>query len=291
MGTEPAMEILDSHLHLWRLPRSAEDNPYSWITEDLGALYQDFTPQHAAAELTAAGVTGAVLVQADDTAADTDAMLDVCARHDWALGVVGWVDLADPTRAAEQTERFAQDPYARGVRQLIHTDPDPGVLDRADTRTTLAGLARHGLSFDVPDAFPRHLGQVADLAAALPELRIVVDHLGKPPLRLPTDSAEYRHWAEQLGALGQYSNVTAKVSGLRIPGARYERSVLAPAFELALQTFGADRLMYGGDWPMTVPAGGYRPTLSVLHELIGTLSQTEQSDIWAGTARRVYRLP
>ena len=83
---------IDAHLHLWN--RSVSE--YAWITPSLGPLFADFGPDRAHAELEAAGIDAAVLVQAEDSPADTRFMLDVASEHDWVAGVVGWVPLDDP---------------------------------------------------------------------------------------------------------------------------------------------------------------------------------------------------
>ena len=111
--------VIDAHLHLWDLQRSA----YSWITPELGPLHTDITAERAEAELRAVGVAQAVLVQAEDSVTDTEFLLETAARCDWVAGVVGWVQLDDPDAAAAQLERFGADPAFRGVRHLVHDDP------------------------------------------------------------------------------------------------------------------------------------------------------------------------
>jgi L-fuconolactonase len=153
-------------------------------------------------------------------------------------------------------------------------------------RESLRAVAAHGLAFDVPDAWPRHLGATADLARELPTLTLVVDHLGKPPRGTPDLPA----WEKALRAVAASPNAVAKVSGLQTAGQPFTVDALRPVLDVALDAFGADRLMYGGDWPMTVPAGGYRPHFDVVSRLLGELSPDEQTAIMSGTARRVYRL-
>lgn len=285
------MRVLDSHLHLWRLPISPQDSPYAWITPALGPLHRDVTAQEAEGELDAAGVGAVVLVQADDTVADTESMLQVCDRHDWAAATVGWVPLDTPEQASRLLDRWQQHRAFRGVRHLVHDDPRTDFLELPTVRRSLQAVSDRGLTLDVPDAFPAHLWQVVAIARDLPDLVVVLDHLGKPPLASGVKSTDFAAWAAQLRALAAEPRAVAKVSGLRIPGARYDVATLTPALDIALEAFGADRLMYGGDWPMTLPAGGYGPTLEVLQEWAAPLSPGEQAAIWHGTAERVYRLP
>jgi L-fuconolactonase len=275
--------VIDAHLHLWDLQRSA----YSWITPEHGPLHTTITPDRAAGELAAVGVERAVLVQAEDSVTDTEFMLDVAAGHDWVAGVVGWVQLDDPAVAAAQLDRFAADPAFCGVRHLVHDDPRDDFLALPGVRTSLRMLAARGLPYDVPDAWPRHLAAVADLAADIPELTVVVDHLGKPPHARP----DFGEWRGVLTRVAAHPNTVAKVSGLQVPGEPFTVERLRPAWDAALELFGPDRLMWGSDWPMTLLTAGYAGTWEVMSALVDELVPNEQAKILVETAERVYRLP
>jgi L-fuconolactonase len=271
---------VDAHLHIWDLARSE----YAWITPDLGPLHATFTPEQAGAELAAAGVEAAVLVQAEDSERDTELMLAAARRHPWVAGVVGWVRLDDPAVADQQLERLGD--RLCGIRHLVHDDPRDDYLELAGVRASLRRLAARGLAFDVPDAWPRHLAATAELAAAIPDLRIVVDHLGKPPF----GGEDWDRWRAALGAVAERPNTTAKVSGLQVPGRPFTADAVRPAWEAALERFGPDRLMWGSDWPLTELTGGYGHAWRVMSSLIAELSPPEQERIRSGTARSVYRL-
>lgn len=274
---------VDSHLHLWQLA----PEQYSWLTPEHGLLHNTFTAGQAQKALFGAGVGQAILVQADDTAADTEAMLLAAAAHDWIVGVVGWLPLEDPAAAAAVLDSWADQPALCGVRTLVHDDPRADVLALPAVRESLALVAKAGLPFDVPDAFPRHLGQVAQLAGELPELTLVLDHLGKPP-RGGT-SEQMAAWERQLRAVAARPNTVAKLSGLHCAGVEYSAPALGRVWDIALDAFGPQRLMFGGDWPVSLLGGSYRRTFDVAAELIGTLSPAEAHAIWAVTSRRTYK--
>ena len=277
-----ASSPIDAHLHVWDLTV----NRYSWLGPQHGPLYRTFSPDEARQELAGSGVGSAILVQAEDSVAEAEFMLDIADRSDWVAGVVGWVPLEEPDAAAETLERFLAHPRFCGVRQLVHDDPRPDVLDLPPVRASLRHLAAAGVPLDVPDAWPRHLAQAGRLADEVPDLVVVVDHLAKPPRGLP----ELGEWRAQMSEVARRPTTVAKVSGLRRAGQPYTVEALRPVWETALELFGPDRLMFGSDWPMTVPDGGYGPTYEVLRALIGELSPAEQQDVLGGTARRVYRL-
>ena len=274
--------IVDAHLHLWDLERSE----YSWLTPELGPLYATYEPAQAHAELAAAGVDRAVLVQAEDSERDTDLMLEAAERQDWIAGVVGWIRLDDPPAAEEQLDRRLEHPLFRGVRHLVHDDARDDFLALTTVRRSLRLLADRAVPFDVPDAWPRHLAATAELAGAIEDLRIVVDHLGKPPF----GGEEWESWRAALRAVAAHPNTVAKVSGLQVPGRPFTIDAVRPAWEVAVEAFGPSRLLWGSDWPLTVLTGGYGHAWAVMSALIAELSPDEQEAVRSGNAMSVYSL-
>jgi L-fuconolactonase len=277
-----AVPRVDAHLHVWQRAKSE----YAWLLPG-DELYADFPPDAAEAALSEAGFSSAVLVQADDTASDTRYLLDVAGWNEWVAGVVGWVPLADPEAAAAELDRLSAYPVFRGVRQLIHVNPDPQFLERPTVRASLAAVAQHGLSLDVPDAWPGHLHAVPALAAAIPDLTIVLDHLGRPPVI----ADEVDVWRSALAEIASRPNVVVKFSGLAAPSSLPPGWSLADLWNVALDAFGASRVMYGGDWPISTKAGKYLAVWNGIEPLVSELSPDEQADVLCGTASRAYRLP
>lgn len=273
-----AVPRIDAHLHLWDLTSGG----YGWLRPEHGDLHANFSPEDVAPSLAAAGVDGAVLVQADDTAADTAYLLDVASRHPWVVGVVGWVQLDDPTRAAAELDGLASFDVLRGIRHLVHDDPRPDFLDLASVRESLRLVAARGLAFDVPDAWPGHLEQIPSLAAELDELTIVIDHLGKPP----RDEAARNAWRSALADAAARPNTIAKFSGLTDATAVYSAEGLGRLWNDALELFGPSRMMWGSDWP--VSGRTYARIVDPLMELISTLSPDERDAILGRTAAGVY---
>lgn len=268
--------MIDAHLHLWSLA----SGDYAWNTPALGPVHASFGPDDASAALASGDVTGAVLVQAADTDRDTLELLRVArssaAADAWALGVVAWVPLESPGEAERRLDgwRLLGEPIV-GIRQLIHDDPRDDVLDRAPVRETLRLLAAHRLPLDVPDAWPRLWPALTRVADAMPSLRIVVDHLGKP--ESPTPS-----WRAAVADLARRPNVFAKISGL----GQHTRE----AADVALEAFGADRLMWGGDWPVSLTAGTYADTAARGRAVLAALASDEREALESGTASRVYHV-
>ncbi|GAA1432757.1 amidohydrolase family protein [Microlunatus lacustris] len=278
--------IIDAHQHVWDLDRVA----YPWLGPQHGPIFRTVTEDELLPRLRAHGIDAVVLVQAADDDADTALMLDTAAAHPEVVAVVGYVPLADPDATAARLPALAADPLVVGIRNLVHDRPDADFLLRPEVRESLGLVAGAGLAFDVVGVLPRHLEHVPVLAAEHPGLRLVVDHLAAPPLGGP--AAELARWRMLLARAAQAPNVFAKVSGLYPDGGLTDRSVdlLRPVVEHAVEVFGPDRLMYGGDWPVSVLAGGYTAVWESLHPLVAQLGTDASAAVLGGTAARVYRI-
>ena len=227
-----------------------------------------------------------VLVQTVDTLDDTDSMLDVADRYPFVRGVVGWVPLDDPG-AAEEALDVRAGRRLRGIRHLIHQEPDPDWLVRVDVQPGLDLLARRGLAFDVVAVFPDHLRLVPEVADRHPDLTIVIDHLAKPPFR----SDGWARWIAELRDAAARPNVTAKLSGLdTAAGPGWTDAELRPAIDAAIEAFGPDRLMFGSDWPVCTLVSRYGDLVSAAERVVAALSPTERAAVMGGTAARVYGL-
>lgn len=279
--------IIDAHQHFW----SPQEVSYPWLTDEIATVNRRFGPDHLAPLLGAAGVQGTVLVQSADHRADTDAMLAIAAEFPAIVGVVAWVPLEDAEAAERHWVELSTDPVVVGVRNLIHDQPDPDHILRPEVLAGLRVLERVDASFDLVTSRLEHLAHLPRLSAEFPGLRIVLDHLGKPPFG--QDEQAWRSWEQLLACAAENPMVTAKVSGLypAAPGdGGWGVDDIRPAFDHAMSCFGPDRLMWGGDWPISVLFGGYEKTWTVTEQLLAPTSPGERAALLGGTAARVYRL-
>ena len=170
--------IIDTHQHLWNLDRVA----YPWLVPAFGPIARTFEPAELEPQLAPAGVTHTVLVQSANSYADTEYMFEMAAAYPWISGVVGWVPLLFPDVAGRAIERFKKNPLFRGVRHLIHNEADPKWLLQAEVIEGLKLLADAGLTFDVVATLPEHMECIPVICEKVPNLKMVIDHLGQPPI-------------------------------------------------------------------------------------------------------------
>jgi L-fuconolactonase len=276
--------IIDAHQHVWDLDRS----PYPWLGPQVPAWNRTFTFEEVRPQLARNGVAATVLVQSDDHDGDTELMLEVAAHHPEVVAVVAYVPLDRPEQAARRLEELQRDDRVVGVRNLIHDRPDPDWILRPEVDEGLSVLEAAGATFDYVAVLPRHLEHVPTLVERHPDLRIVIDHLSKPPIGAP----DVEPWWSLIAAAAEGPLVHAKVSGL-YPGeapATWTADAVRPFVDRALEVFGPERLMYGGDWPISVTAGGYDRVIAGLADVLAGLAEDEQEQLWSGTARRFYRI-
>ena len=275
--------VIDAHLHLW----NAERLRYEWLQRpENAAINRTFGFEDFRSRAMAAGVDRAVLVQADDSAADTEAMFEVAAAHPEIVGVVAWVPLDRPDEAAARLDQLQRRPGFAGIRTLIHDQADPDWLLRPEVGDGLALLERRGVPFDVISVLPRHLSHVPVLSERYPALRMVLDHLSHPPL----GGADTSEWRALITAAARNPLVFAKVSGLYPPGSSWTAADLRHVVEFAVELFGPDRLMFGSDWPVAELGGGYAKVAAGLFTLIGQLHPAGRDAVLGGTATRFYAL-
>lgn len=276
------MNLIDAHQHFWNLEKVA----YPWLKPEHGVLNRTFTPEELEPQLLAAGISGTVLVQAANGFEDTRSMLEQAQKHDWIKAVVGWIPLTEPEIATRALEIFGVHPKFKGVRHLIHDEPDADYLLKPEVLATLEILAERGFTFDVVSVLPRHLELVTVVAAKIPKLKMVVDHLSKPPIK----TGGWQPWADLLKAAGQFENVYAKISGLNTAAdwENWNASHLEPYVDFAFQCFGAERLMFGSDYPVAILAGDYAQVWQETNVLLEKLAPDQKTQILGGTAASFY---
>lgn len=273
---------VDAHQHFWNLERG----DYPWLGPDMGPIFRTFEAPELEPQIREAGIDRTVLVQAMNSYEDTAYMLDVASRYDWVGAVVGWVPLMDPEATGRRLETYMKHPKFKGVRHLIHNEADPDWVVKDRVIEGLKVLAALGCPFDVVAVYPNHLRHVPTLATRVPGLRMVIDHLAKPPI----SESRMEPWASELARAAAYPQVYAKVSGLNTAAnwATWSAADLRPYVDFAADKFGPDRLMFGSDWPVANLAGDYakvwRQTLAVLKGW----SAPDRDAVLGKTAARFY---
>ncbi len=272
--------ILDSHQHFW----SYDPPLYGWIEESMQALWRDYLPRDLEADMRANGVGATIAVQARQDDDETRWLLKLARTTPFVKGVVGWTDL-QAEDVERRLERLADDPAIVGLRHVVQAEP-AGFLDRPSFRRGIAAMGRYDLVYDIL-IYARQLPEAVRFAAAFPNQRFVLDHVGKPDIR----GGDLRQWRTDLHELAALPHVWCKLSGLvtEADWHNWSPAQLRPYIDTALDAFGPSRLMFGSDWPVCTVAATYGRVVAVVRDAIAEYSGDEQRGILHETAEAVYQ--
>ena len=283
----PPGPIVDSHVHLWDPTRFRM--PWLDGNERIGKPFglAEFREHSAGIE-----VEGIVYLQVEVTPPyallEAQWVADQPAGGPPIVGIVPWAPLEDGDRARSFLDAMvAIDPRIKGVRRLYQSEPDLDFCIRPDFIRGVQILPEYSLSFDL-GVFNQHLKNTIALIRACPDVSFVLDHIGKPDIK----GGMVQPWRDEIRELASFPNVVCKVSGMVTeadPDA-WTTAELRPYVEHVLESFGEDRVRFGGDWPVVLMASPYRRWVETLDEITAGLSDAAKRKLWNANARRFYRL-
>ncbi len=272
---------IDAHQHFWLL----KDRAGAWPPSDLAEIHRDFLPAQLAPLLQQHGVDATVLVQSLPSVADTLFLLDLAQHQPFIQAVVGWVDLKSAD-AARQIDMLAAYPKLKGLRPMLQDLPDDLWISDPALAPAIAAMQRHHLSFDAL-VLPRHLPALLSFARHYPELPIVIDHAAKPRIA----SGELAPWREHMSQLARLPHVYCKLSGLATEAAPdWQENDLKPYVDHLLDAFGAQRVIWGSDWPVLNLAADYGRWMTTSESLLAHLDEPSKRQIFGLNAQKFYRL-
>lgn len=279
--------MIDAHHHFW----DPERRKYPWMGDEVAAIRRRFGPDELIRDLDANGIARTVLVQTVSDLAETREFLETAATTDFVAGVVGWVDLTDPS-VGDTLADLRQRPhghYLVGIRHQAQDEPDPRWLLRDDVMRGIAAVGNAGLVYDLL-VRTRELPAALRLVRMLPDVTFVIDHIGKPRISAGPRDME---WERAMAPFSECANVSCKLSGM-VTEANWESWTwedLAPYIRRVMDWFGPDRCMFGSDWPVCLLAAGYARVLIAVFEALTDLTSAETDTVFGATARRIYGLP
>lgn len=273
---------IDAHQHFW-LYSPVRDQ---WINNDMAILQGDFMPEHLQPILEHYDFQGTVVVQSDQSLAENLFQLENAEKHPFIKAVVGWVDMQAPDLEA-QLQAYQQYPKLKGFRSMLQSDPDRSLMLRPDFQAGIAKLQTYGYTFDVL-VLPDQLKYAEALVAAFPEQRFVLNHLGKPNIKL----RQFEDWVADIKALAAHENVYCKVSGMVTEAdlTRWKFEDFKPYIDTIFECFGMERVMYGSDWPVCRLAATFGEVMEILENYTANFTNAERALFWAKNAIRFYNI-
>jgi L-fuconolactonase len=276
-------DMIDAHHHLWNY----STQEYPWIPEG-SALAQSYGLAELHEVTARSGVTGTVVVQARQSIEETRWLLSLAAKSPVIRGVVGWLPLIEET-IAEQLDQWQHEEALKGLRHVLQEEPDE-YFARADFHRGLAALAQTHLRYDLL-IFERQIPAALAMIDQHPQLPIIIDHIAKPEIHNGRISETWRAGMRELSQRDQVIGV--KISGMATE-VRDETlcfDTLRAYFDETLEIFGAQRIMLGSDWPVSLlRLESYPQWIHLLRSFINRLSEADQQLILTDNAIRCYGL-
>jgi L-fuconolactonase len=282
----PSTPVIDTHVHLWD-PQLIR---YAWL-EDNALLNRAYLLDDYRAATSSVPVESMVFVQCevDFAAFEAEALwIAELARGEPRIkGLVAWAPLEKGRAASADLERLSKHSILRGIRRIIQFEPDLDFCLRPDFIQGVRTLSDFGLSFDICIDH-RHMANILKFAERVPDVPMVLDHIGKPLI----SKNVMRPWADQMRELARFPHVWCKISGVATEAdhSNWTDDQLRRYIDVAIDAFGFDRIMFGGDWPVSTQAIEYKRWIELLDAVLSGVGEAEKRNFWRDNATRFYRL-
>jgi len=278
--------IVDSHVHLWN-PAQLR---YSWL-DGLPALNRTFLPADFAAASVNANVSKIIFIECGceptQNLGEMNWISDLAKNESRIKGIVAHTDLEKGEASRADLEKLAANPLVKGIRRNLQGERNADFCLRPEFITGVKLLAEFGFTFDL---CIRHdqLRAAAELVCRVTQVNFVLNHFGKPDVR----GKKTEPWAADLKSLAASPNVVCKISGLATEAdwKNWQPADLKIYFDRALECFGFNRVLFGGDWPVATLATSYKRWLETVRELFSFASVTDQIKLFQTNAERIYRV-
>jgi L-fuconolactonase len=276
------MQRIDAHIHFWKFDPVRD----RWISEKMAAIRADFLPLQLGPLLENHDIGGAIAIQADPSAAETDFLVTLAHEYKFIKAVVGWVDFSSED-IEERLQSYAESGLVKGFRHIIQAVDSAVLMSKNSFLRGIRALKRNDFSYDL--LISRFQIRDAErLCGLFPDQRFVVDHLGKPDIK----SHEIKKWRDDMKVISRLPNVHCKISGMvtEADWNHWKPGDLTPYLDTIFEAFGTDRIMYGSDWPVCLLASSYAGVFDNVSRYLSSLTNTEQEQILGLNAMKFYRI-
>jgi len=276
------MQRIDSHQHFWQYNPSE----HVWMNDSMLSLKKDFYPSDLEPLLQEINFNGCIAVQARQSMEETNWLLNLADNNNFIKGVVGWVDLRSPT-IYQQLEAYRNNNKLVGVRHVVHDEQDDYFMLQPSFLNGIAALKEFDLTYDLL-LFPKHIPVAVQLIKKFPDQLFVIDHIAKPFI----SKQEISPWKEDLKELAYYPNVYCKLSGMvtETNWNNWKKDDFKPYLDIVTESFGADKIMIGSDWPVCTLSGNYAATMKIVTDYANQFPVDISNAILGGNCIEFYKI-
>ncbi len=276
------MPGIDSHQHFWKFDPVRD----AWITDDMSTIRKDFFPSQLQPILAENGFEGCVTVQSDQSEDENVFQLANADQYDFIKGIVGWVDL-QAGDIKEKLSYYRQFKKLKGFRHILQGEKQRDLMLQPDFLNGIGALQEFNYTYDIL-IYPDQLGFIKEFVKQFPEQKFVVDHLAKPYIK----DGKIDKWKKEIEDVASFENVFCKISGYvtEADWHNWKNDDFRPYFDVVVDAFGVDRIMFGSDWPVCLLGGNYSDILNVATTYFSVFKKNEQDKIFGDNAIKFYNL-
>lgn len=273
---------IDAHQHFWNFDPLRD----SWITEEMSVIQRNFLPENLLPSLKENNIDGCIAVQADQSEEQNDFLLQLAAGNDFIKGIVGWVNF----KADDVNERltfYKQYKKLKGFRHVLQGEQDRAFMLQPAFVNGIRQLQQFSFTYDIL-IFPDQLPFIPAFVKQFPHQKFVIDHIAKPNIK----NGERKEWERNIQAVAAFENVYCKISGMvtEAEWKTWQPVDFYPYMDVVYNAFGANRVMFGSDWPVCLVAGSYNNVVAIAKEYTSKLTAQEQLLFWGDNAVAFYNL-
>jgi len=276
------MPRIDAHQHFWKFDPVRD----SWINEEMSVIQRDFLPADLQPVLQQNGLDGCVVVQSDQTEMENEFQLSNAAGFNFIKGVVGWIDLQSDD-IEDRLAHYHGFNKMKGFRHVLQGEKDRALMLKPAFMNGISKLQQFDFTYDIL-IFPDQLKYAAELVAAFPDQKFVIDHIAKPNIKDHVAGT----WKEDIAALAGFENVYCKISGMVTEAAwkGWTKDDFTPYMDTVVEAFKTNRIMFGSDWPVCLVAASYGEVLEIVTDYFENFSENEKEKIFGQNAVQFYNL-
>ncbi len=274
--------VVDAHQHFWKFDPVRD----TWMDpSSMQAIRRDFLPADLAPILDKLGIDGTIAVQADQSQAETQFLLEQAQSSNIVFGVVGWVDLM-ANDLEKHLEHYQSESTLVGFRHILQAEP-AGYMLQPEFIRGVQLLAKFDFTYDIL-VYAHQLDDVLKFIPHLEGQRLIIDHLAKPDIK----HGEISKWRHQMKEVSGHSNIYCKISGMitEADWSKWKPEDLHPYMDTVFEYFGVDRCVYGSDWPVCTLAGSYQQVFGVIDSYLSQFDQTERDKVLGKNALDFYNI-
>ena len=273
--------MIDGHVHFWKYNKVRD----SWITDEMKILRRDFLPKDIESLLIENDVHGVIAVQADQSEAETDFLIELSESNYFIKGIVAWVNLKDKN-IEERLQHFSRFKIIKGYRHIVQAEPD-GFLNNKNFLRGIKSLRSFGYTYDIL-IYHNQLKEAIEFVNKFPDQKFVIDHCAKPGIK----NKEIGDWKKCIREIAQNKNIYCKLSGLTTEATwnKWNADDLYPYLDIVFESFGTGRLMYGSDWPVMLLSAKYIQWKRLLESYMKNFSDNEKQKVFGKNASNFYDL-